>query len=104
MGNTENIKFKATKKLETKYTKAPQSRKLSDDDLEGVAGGFWETDGWAANQWIQCPVCGRDAASAFNSWIESDRREMDGYRCQCGYVFGVDSNGQYWELGGYAPI
>lgn len=74
-------------------------QKVSDDELKDVAGGFIETEGYAAGHEIQCPFCGADTKSSFITYIASDDLKLDGYQCLkpgCGCVFGVDRWGNYW--------
>ena len=89
--------LKDAKKIGKKVTKG--KRMLTDDELEEVAGGFWETEGWAAGYWVQCPKCGADLKSSFKTYIADMTYQVDGFECQtpgCGCVFGVDSSGDYW--------
>ena len=74
-------------------------QKLSDDQLEKVAGGFIEDDGWAAGYEIVCPRCKADTKYSFNTFVMDNSVRLAGYEClnpACRCVFGVDSAGNYW--------
>ncbi|MCR4655607.1 MAG: hypothetical protein K5770_05190 [Lachnospiraceae bacterium] len=79
--------------------KAKAIKKVTDDQLEEVTGGYWEKTGWAAGFWIECPKCHNYLRSNFFTYVADGKDRLDGYECQnpaCGYVFGVDANGDYW--------
>ena len=94
MGTVKKNLLENAKKTDRK---AKAFQKLGDDQLEEVSGGYWEDAGWAEGYWIQCPKCGRSAKSSFYTEIIDNKEQVDGYECKCGYVFGVDSQGNYWE-------
>lgn len=65
---------------------------IPDEELTGVTGGYWETQGYAAGYWIECPNCGREDISAFTTWMDLDQH-VDRFRCRCGCTFAVDESG-----------
>ncbi len=71
---------------------ALKKRALTDDQLDGVTGGYWEQLGYAAGYWIECPICHRSAVTDFNTWADPEVC-ADFFTCACGYVFAVDQNG-----------
>ena len=76
--------------------KAKAYRELSVDQLEEVTGGFWETEGYSANYWIECPNCQRSRKSDFVTHIARSDYQIDEFECKCGFVFYVDSQGYYY--------
>ena len=75
--------------------------KLSDSQLEQVAGGFQErrsTKG-AWGQQVKCPSCGEYRWE----WIddnENDYMNWTKYQCRsCGHTFMVDKDGLAWDTG-----
>ena len=68
---------------------------LSDAELDKVTGGYWEICGYAAGFWIECPVCGRSGKYDFATWKDDEQR-VDQFRCRCGFLFAVDSEGNYY--------
>ncbi len=78
----QNIKMKA-------------KSEVSDDDLANVSGGYWETAGYAAGFWIECPRCGRSSSSSFSTW-QDDAQSCDQFRCKCGAAFAVDEFGNVY--------
>ncbi len=79
--------------------KVTRRRKLSDDQLEKVAGGFLEDEGYAAGHEILCPFCEADTKCSFDTFVLDSRAQIAGYKClnpACGCMFGVDALGNYW--------
>ncbi len=79
--------------------KAKALKKVTDEQLEAVTGGYWEDAGWADGYWIECPRCGNYLRSNFYTYVADDNAMLDGYQClnpDCGFVFGVDAHGDYW--------
>ncbi len=97
MDNVEKIIPGEAKKL---GKKVKIMRKLDDDQLEVVSGGYWERKGGYANgYWIECPNCGNTIEGRIATAILSHDLEMDGFIClKCGYQFGVDADGDYYAL------
>ena len=87
--NVKLSDFKNKKKAEKKQ------KKLSDEELEQVSGGYWETLGYAAGYWIECPLCGRTGRNSFDTWAD-DAQAVDQFRCVCGAAFAVDTDGMYY--------
>ncbi len=87
-----NLKIADLTKLKT-ADKRPE--KLNDEDLDKVAGGYWEYDGYATDFWIECPNCHRKKREDFNTWMDHEQR-VDQFRCKCGYAFAVDENGVFY--------
>ena len=78
---------------DTKNHKALKKRKrLTDEELENVTGGYWEYSGYSAGCWIECPFCGRTDESSFNTWADT-QQGVDQFRCKCGGAFAVDTTG-----------
>ncbi|MCR5747957.1 MAG: bacteriocin [Lachnospiraceae bacterium] len=69
-------------------------KKLNENELDNVSGGFLETRGGYANGCIiTCPFCGARSADSFSAWEGVPSMPVDGYECVCGGVFFVDSTG-----------
>ena len=90
---SEKIDISKLKKTELSLEKR---NKISDDELSNVSGGYQEWGGYAAGYEIKCPVCGRDQPGDFE-YEEHNDANVNGYKCVCGHVFGVDSNGAIWQ-------
>ncbi len=96
MGERKDL-LQNARKIERRVT---GRHKLSDDQLEKVAGGFVEDEGWAAGYEIVCPECGADTKCSFNTFVLDNSVRLAGYEClnpACRFVFGVDSEGSYWR-------
>ncbi len=79
--------------------KAERNLKVSDEEMEKVAGGYLERNGYAWGYNISCPRCRRSEESNFETWIYDDVRGEDGFRCRnCGYTFTVDYYGNMYQL------
>ena len=95
MGERKDL-LQNARKIERRVT---GRQRLSDDQLEKVAGGFVEYEGWAAGYEIVCPECGADTKCSFNTFVLDNSIRLAGYEClnpACRFVFGVDSGGSYW--------
>lgn len=70
--------------------KVSVSLKLSDDELEDIAGGFKETSKGLATFGfnIKCPSCGATSASSFDAgaWQDKKMKSVE-YHCNCGCQF-----------------
>ncbi len=77
---------------------AGAAKKISEEDLDNVSGGYYETSGYASGYYIVCPNCGESRKNMINTWVESDVDELDGFQCiNCGNIFGVNSSGKVWS-------
>ena len=67
-----------------------KAAKLSDDELDGVSGGFTETNkGLSTFGYnIKCPSCGSTAGSNFEAgaWQDKKMKSVE-YHCLCGCKF-----------------
>ena len=72
--------------------------KLSDDDMEKVAGGFKEQrGGYANNCEIECPYCGETRIDWIFAGQPDGSVQRDPYYCyNCGNWFEVDANNVLW--------
>ena len=68
---------------------------LNDEALDKATGGYWESAGYAAGYWIECPNCGRSDFSDFATWEDHPQR-CDQFRCVCGAAFAVDEYGNVY--------
>ena len=80
---SEKIDISKLKKTELSLEKRT---KISDDEWGGYAAGYE----------IKCPVCGRNQPDDFE-YEEHNDANVNGYKCVCGHVFGVDANGAVWQ-------
>ena len=90
---SEKIDFSKLKKSDKV---AEKRKKVSDNELASVSGGFREWGGYAAGYEVACPYCHRDQPGDFTAYEEDDQVNVNFYKCVCGAVFGVDLNGNYW--------
>lgn len=80
-----------------------KAKKLSDDDVLSVTGGYKAKDGegYAGGFYIQCPVCGNADRGDIKYTGEDCNLEMDKFSCKkCGFNWGVDYQGGLYNLGG----
>ena len=74
--------------------------KLSDDELNNVAGGFenWD-DGASYGQEVMCPCCGNSNRESINNGARYRYGVYDVYYCRgCRTPFGVDNAGWTFSL------
>ncbi len=70
-----------------------QLKRIDDEALEKVSGGYDETSGYAAGFRIKCPKCGASAISDFESF-SVDTLGQQYYACRlCGQAYLLDSGG-----------
>ncbi len=98
----EDLKNKPIEKLHGCLKNAKKSdqtaRKLTDEELNDVSGGYYEDSGYTAGFYISCPLCGRTKKKDIESWVENDFYGIDGFRCKCGAIWGMDSEGGIWRI------
>ncbi len=67
--------------------------KLSDNDLDKVAGGFKSWYQYSNGQRIECPYCGRDCEGDFDI-IETDYSvKAEYFKCKGNHEFYVGADG-----------
>ena len=99
---TKEMLGKMRAELNAKQITKPEGEaapKLSEADLEKVAGGFYEPDvnmgAW--QQWVQCPGCRASDISQFDV-TDNDFVYFTEYRCRvCGRRFLVDNDGYTYD-------
>ncbi|MCR5402321.1 MAG: hypothetical protein K6E91_00665 [Butyrivibrio sp.] len=72
-------------------------KKLSDDDVDAVAGGFRQKSGRAYGFVIECPNCGRNTREGIFCWEDEMNEQTDFYCDGCQCIWGVDEFGDVWE-------
>ncbi len=73
-------------------------KKLSDDDVDGVAGGFRQRPNtWASGAWIECPNCGCNVREGIASWEDDDLECSCFYCAMCDTLWAVDEWGYEWD-------
>ena len=96
---------KLMKEKATQQFKSNESPKLSEAELEKVAGGFTETDAHmgAWGSWVQCANCGASQMGDFDITY-NDMYSLTRYRCRrCGYEFIVYGNSSVYNTGYVVP-
>ncbi len=72
------------------------NKRMSDEELSGIAGGFWEDrGGFAQGYQVICPFCHRTSVNDFSGYVDYDQR-IDVYTCVEGHVFAIDEYGVYY--------
>ena len=93
----DELKKELDEKLKTAEKREKSKKKLSDEELSNVSGGYWETSGYTSGDWIECPNCGEHRRSMIDTWIQSDDLERDGFYCyNCGTTWAEDHYAIYW--------
>ena len=64
-------------------------KRLEEDDMANVSGGYVETFGFAKGSDIKCPRCGTEKKEAFTVFLNLDTG-MNDYTCSCGWKFSLD--------------
>ena len=89
-------KAKLLKKTDKK-AETLESKNLSDEELDNVAGGFWKKKGYAKGWWIECPSCGCNVHEGIDVW-EDQSSHISMFFCRmCGVLWGLDRDGNIWE-------
>ncbi len=83
--------------MDTDTIKFGQARKLSDDELSAVSGGYINDSTWAYSYGhkITCPMCRLSNINDFSCMTDHERN-VDIFTCSMGHTFAVDSNGKYY--------
>ncbi len=88
-------KIKLEKGIEKKSL---DGKKLDNGDLEKIAGGFIEYEGYANGHTIKCPFCHNEIEANFSWWVCPDYNQ-NGYECKCcGGQFWVSDTGYYYDI------